>query len=429
MRTHLAVPSRSFATGLAAALLLLAASRPAAAQATSTDARWQAWLGCWEAADASGLRVIGSPTAPTMCAVPANGSAIELVTVTDGKVLDRTRVDASGARSASSKDGCTGWESATWSASASRVYLRSEYDCPGGLRRTSNGLIALSPRGEWLDVQSVAAGTNTGVRVVRMREATNLSAIPAEVTAQLPVRTFSVGAARIAAGSKLTVGDVVDASASVDSSVVQAWLVERDQGFVLNAAVLTTLADAGVPGSVTDVMLALSYPKVFALNPGTRTGEFRDADQVAPMSRGRALAVMGYDPMGYPMFGYDSYYRRCASPYYSSYSWAYSSYLAGCGYNGYGYNGYGYGYGYGSGYGWYPGSGPVVIVVKGSDNVPAGERPRVVNGRGYSQGGKGSSGSGSTSPGSGSSGSSSSGSSSSGASTAPAPARTAKPRP
>jgi hypothetical protein len=442
MRTHLTTRFLSAAASIVTALLVTVPAQSAVAQGAPVDPRWQAWLGCWEAADASGVRIIGSTSAPIVCAIPAAGaSAVDLVTVVSGKIVDRMLVEANGQRRTTTKDGCTGWESAAWSKSASRVYLHSEYSCPGGVTRNSNGLLALSPRGEWLDVQSVASGTNKGVRVVRMNQATDLTNVPAEVTTALQGRSLSANAARVAASATLTAADLIDATTNVDAPVVEAWLVERDQGFALDAKMLTSLADAGLPESVIDVMVALTYPKVFALNPATRTGEFRPAEPSgASYNRSRSLAVLGYDPMGYPMFGYGSYYSRCSSPYYGYYSYGYSSYLSGCGYNGYGYSGYGYGYGgygygFGFGYGgWYPGSVPVVVVVRGEDNGSAGARPRVVKGRGYTAGSSGSSGSPSSgssgsSSSSGSSGSSSSGSTSSGSGSASTPPRTAKSKP
>jgi hypothetical protein len=421
---------------MGAALLLIVAPRPAAAQG---DPRWQAWVGCWEAADASGMRVIGSPTAPMVCAVPASGtSAVDIMTVISGKIVDRTHVDASGTPRANTKDGCNGSETATWSKSATRVYVHSDYTCPGGIKRTTNGLMALSPDGEWLEIQRVASGTNKGIRVVRMREATNLSAVPAEITTALQGHTLATSASRVAASAMLTGEDLIDAARNVDAAVMEAWIVERNQGFTLSPKVLTTLADAGLPDSVIDVMVAMTYPKVFALNPATGTGEFRAADnsQRAYNGRGRQAGVLGYDAMGYPLLGYSSYFGECAMPYYGSYySYfdRYSSYLGGCGYNGFGYSAFGYpgfgfgGYGYGYGYGWYPGP---IVVVKGGDTGSGGPPPRVVNGHGYSQGGSGSSGTAkpSSSSGSGSSASTSS-TSSSASSSSSAPARTAHPKP
>jgi hypothetical protein len=446
MKTSLASLARMprLAPVLAAGLLALSSAHIAAAQG-APDVRWQAWIGCWEPADAPGTRIVGSSTAPRTCVTSASGtSAVQIATVIDGRIVDRNVIDASGKQFASTRDGCNGWESAQWSASGDRLYVRSEYICQGGLKRTTNGLMAMSPAGEWLDVQNVASGTNKGVRVVRLRTTTDTTALPTEIAESLRGRALALTTARMAAATTLTGADIVDATKNTEPAVVEAWLVERGQAFLLDAKLLTTLADAGVPGSVTDVMVALSYPKVFALNPSTRTSDFRATETGdRAMAGNRTLTLVGYDALGYPLYGYGPYVGyssvgRCGSGFSSYAGLYYSPYAFGCGYgySGYGYGGYGYGYGYGGygyGYGWYPGGGPIVVVVGGGTQV-AGTRPRVVNGRGYSSGSTGGSGSSSTPRStSGSSTTSSSGgtsgTASSGGSAAAAPARTAHPKP
>jgi hypothetical protein len=200
----------------------------------------------------------------------------------------------------------------------------------------------------------------------------------------------------------------------VDRPVVEAWLLERGQGFELDAKRLVALADAGVPGTVTDLMVALSNPKVFAINRSAREAELmRQMGQTAVT--GRTVPVYAYSPFGW-------------GPYGSYYSW-YG--------NRYGY-GYGPGYGYGYGNGWYYGNTPIIIVNRndagsGSNGgATVTTRPRMVNGQGYTEGrtvtspstNSGSSGSSGSSSSSGSSGGGSTGGSTSGGGE-----RTAKPRP
>ena len=427
---------RNVTTLLLAVLATATVARSAVAQTSAgLDPRWQPWVGCWEASNPAGLRVVGSPTAPMVCAIPSASTAgLDVVTIADGRVLDRVALDASGERQSQTKDGCTGWERGEWAKTGSRVYVRSEYSCAGGAARTTNGVVSISPRGEWLDVQTITTGSTGAVRAVRMRAASDLSAIPADIAVALQGRPGMMGVARSAASASLSIGDLVDVAQHVDSAVMQAWLVERDQGFVLDAKRLEHLADSGVPSNVIDVMIALSYPKLFGVNPATREAEQRSDDKGGVA--GRPVMVVAYDPMGFPVFGYGSLYNDCSMPYTGSFYYTMrSSYYSGCpyGYSAFGYGGYGYGYGgygYGFGYGWYNPHEPVVIVRGGGDGVAPGERPRVVNGRGYSGGGStssGSSSSGSSSSGSGSSsGSSTSGSSGSSGTTA-AP-RTAQPR-
>lgn len=386
---------------LGTALAIAASS--AAAQPSPGDTRWRAWVGCWEpvaqpgtmAPDASSLRV---------CVVPAGSpSAVDVVNIANGKETSRTRIDASGDQHTIGRDGCTGVEQAQWAPSNARVYLRGEITCDG-VRRTTSGLLAFASNGQWIDVQGVTTGKQNGVHVTRYRPVETLTGVPAEIASAIPNAPLAQSTARSAAIASLGTEDVIDATRHAESAVVEAWLAERGQGFDLDAKKLVALADAGVPGRVTDLMVALTYPTVFAVNPGARQTEMTKATgtQVA----GRTIPVTATECYG-SAFGYGY------GGFYSPYAYDSCAYRYGAPYGRYGY-GYGYGYsGYGYGY-----SGPIVIIRPG-DGTSSGvtTRPHAVAGRGYTEGRSSSpsSGSSNVSSSSGSSGSSS-GASSSGAS-------------
>ncbi len=411
------------------ALTACAIAAPVRAQNVVPDVRWQPWLGCWQATDATTPRGGSASKTATVCVTPSAGaSAVDIATVVDGKAVEQTHIEANGQQRAHSKDGCTGWESAKWSATGTRVYLASEYACPGGSKRTSTGLMSMSPEGQWLDVLSVGSGQAAGVRVIRMRETRDGYTLPGDVAAAVRTGALSRNAAMIMASTDLHASDILDVNANTSPGVVEAWLVERGQTLDVNAKTLVEFSDAGLPDRVLDVIVALSYPKLFALNPATGAVSGMQSGGASGMNTVRARSSGGYDPFGYPVYGYDSY-DDCLSPYGRP-----SVYYNECGrygYNRFGYNSGGYGYN-GYGYGWYPGSQPVIVIVRssgGADGTNANEdHPRVVNGKGYTQGGSSTSGSTNTS---------SSGKAAS-TSTAPAPAspsseptitRTAKPRP
>ena len=395
-------------TLLVAAALLGAAAAPVRGQDAAIDPRWTAFLGCWEPTAAS---------APLVCVVPAAGvSAVDLVTIVNGEVAARERIAATGERGETTSGECAGWQSAEWSALGQRVFLRSEDACGGGNTRNGTGVIAMSGTGEWLYIQGVTVGGATGLRVLKYREATSDTPLPIDVADALRVGVASVSRARAAAGARLSTDDVVEASRRLDAAVLEAWLAERAEPFTLDGKGLIALADAGVPARVIDLMVALSYPKYFAINAALRQGERRVAQSDSSgYGSGPAIGYASGDPLcytSYLMDPYASYYCR---------EFGYRPYSP------YGFDGYGYG--------WYPGGYPVTIVFSG---VGGGSRPhgRVVNGNGYAQGGDpgtaratprpteprlpSSSGSGSTGSGSGSSGGGSSGS---------GEQRTAKPRP
>ena len=421
------------------ASLLLAAAAPARAQQPQppqsppqVDPRWEAWLGCWQPMSGP-AKVAGDTTsAPLVCVIPAAGSVgVDVATIAGGKVMARERIEATGEQRTVTREGCSGWENAQFSTQGQRVFLTAEYTCPGDLKRTTNEVMAITPDGEWLDVRGAAVrGIPEGVRVLRYLTASGSAAVPSDMAWALQGNAMAVSTARDAAGAPPESEDVVEASHRLDARIVESWLVEEGEGFALSARRLDQLKSAGVPDRVIDVMVALSYPGVFAINLATHSGE-RRAPEAGAFDRRPAMYGLGYDS---PFGCYSPYSWDCNSPYGWGY---YSPYFS---------SPYGYysPYGYWSGYGYYP-SGGVVVVAGGGGQVA--RHGRMVIGQGYTKGAAGqgarparsrrsssssgaerSSGSGSSSGGS-SSGSSSSGGSSSGGSGSSSSGRRAVPKP
>src|SRR5665811_2266359 len=103
---------RSAMSTLAVTSLAIAFAMPAAAQNAQTEGRWQAWLGCWTPAGTL-IRTIGKSATSVVCVVPTStASAVDVVTVSAGKIVDRTHVDTDGQPHALAKQGCTGWQTA-----------------------------------------------------------------------------------------------------------------------------------------------------------------------------------------------------------------------------------------------------------------------------------------------------------------------------
>jgi hypothetical protein len=407
--------SRHIALG---AGFVMACAATGVAQTVTPDTRWQPWIGCWQASQIGLGR-----TAPFVCVTPTPvASAVQIATIDSGKIVARDTVYADDSQRALAKGGCSGWQRANFSADAKRVYLRSELTCGTGLKRSGTGLLSISPDGEWLDDQSMTVAGASTVRATRFHAAKVTSAeVPAEIAAATAGREMLIEASRASAGAPISSGEIIEAVKQLDTAVVQTWIVQRGRKFTFDAKALMALADAGVPGSVTDVLIGVSYPEHFALQDRPATalsgGAMTPLDSARLASQYLSSRCLGSVD---PYWG-SSLYDPCASRY------GLSSFYNPYRYGSYGYNPYGYGYGYGTSY---VGYGPVVVV-KG-DTPPHG---RVVNGHGYTRSGdasttasRGSYGSGSSSSsGSGSAGSASSGSSSSGSSSGEA--RTAHGRP
>ena len=396
------------ATAVAAGFVALVAGQAGAQQAAGS---WQPWLGCWSAGPAIG-GIAPSQVAPLVCVTPtADANVVEVATISGDKVVSTQRLDASGRELPVEAKGCTGTQHAQWSADGRRVYLKAVTKCDG-LDRVTSGIMAISPSGEWLDVQGVGVAGEEGVRVARYRDAGLPSVVPEQIAAALRGRSGAATSARSMAGATIGSAAVIEASKAAAPAVVEAWILERGQTFGLDAHELVRLADAGVPARVTDAMVAISNPQHFAVaRPDDRANRRRALDDEEISGR-RIYVYM--------------------DPLYSPYRWGYSPYGYGYGYGPYGYSPLGYGgYGYGSGYYGYPGYlAPIVVVTPQTQT----QRGQMVKGRGYTP----SSSSGTTTPtatprpSTSSSGSSSSGSSSSQPARSEPPAsepRTAHPRP
>lgn len=392
-----------------AAVVAMAASALYAATsgAQSTGPRWQAWIGCWTAAPASGQ--IGAVSGPTVCVTPtADANVVEISAIGDGKIISRDRLDASGAETPINAKNCSGVQKAQFSADERRLYLRAATNCDG-MKTATSAILAMTSHGEWIDVRNVKAYGDDNVRVARYRDVGVPSSVPADIANALNGRGMVTQSARIAAGAPVGTNAVIEAVKLADSSVVSAWLLERGQRFALSANDLVALADAGVPAAVTDAMVAVSNPGAFNVARADNRRSVDDDDY--PANRRRYVTM---------------------DPYYDPYGYGYSRY----GYPGYGYSPYG-SYNGGGYYGGYYGGPPIIVVSPGGTSTS--NRGQMVKGRGYTENQPASTQTRGTNERTSSSSGSSSGSSSSGSSgstqsapapaPAPAPQRTAHPKP
>lgn len=329
---------------------LLAVLVVAPGGAAAQGGGWSALLGCWQPSPMEALEPGTTPEDRVICITPgANSLEVELATWVDGQLANRETIDASGTERAFDRDGCLGTESARISDDGRRIYQQSEYSCPGPFTRTTSGVLSMLPGGEWLSVQGVASGDYAEVQVIRHRRVADAASIDPSVAQALAGREMVIRAAQFAAGAPLTLDEVIDVSDAAHPSVVEAWLIEYGQGFGVSAADLIALDEAGVPGGVIDLVVALSNPRVFAIDLSSRQGEFRPDETFDPGPR-RGY----YDPW------YDRYGRRDR------------------------YDPWGYRYG---GYYYYPYRNPPVIIIEnpGDGGAEAPSRTRLVRGQGYTQ--------------------------------------------
>ena len=299
-----------------ATAVILTAAGTGFAQTSQPDTRWRPWLGCWS--------TVSPGTARPVCVVPAPGtSAVDIVVVGDGKVASREHIEANGERRRSERDGCTGWESARWSSDSRRVYLQSEFECSSGQKRTSSGLIAMSPQGEWLDIVGVTLGDNTGVRVLRHRAMGPTPIVPPEVTAALEgtAPPFGDAAIRNSVGGAVETDAIAEASGQLKPQVVEAWLSESGQEFTVDAKRLIALAAAKVPDRIIDVIVALSYPTAFAVRPSSTAPGLLTSDEPREGGRADGFGFADADALNCAPFNFSLYGWDTCSPFSNGLSW------------------------------------------------------------------------------------------------------------
>ena len=325
--------TRGFLITAKALLIALVATHGLDAQ--DRDGRWSPWVGCWEPV------AVDAPPA-LLCIRPA-GAGVDVSEITEGAVRSSQNLQADGRSYDIVAQGCEGTRSAEFSMDGKRLFTRTRQACDGDVLRSSTGLMAMLSTNQWIDVQAQEdeGQSLSWVRLyrrARIGQAREAGFGDLHGDAGLGARR-----ARRKAAAVVDVDDVAEAIRVVDAEAVRSWIAELNDPFELDGHNLIRLADSGVPPSVIDVMVAVSYPYRFAVR---RDGA---VEKVATVGGGRGYPVPVYiDPYNRPgYYGYPGYYSR----------------------------------GYGGG-GYY-GSGVVVVAPRSDDPLP---NARVVKGKGYTRG-------------------------------------------
>jgi hypothetical protein len=337
-----------------AALLPAGLASPLHAQ--ETDGRWLPFVGCWEALGAENTE---DETANGLVCFRLEGDGVTLTNHVGGELVSTEVLVADGRRQQVSVEGCEGAETVRFSEDGRRVFTQTDFTCGTEDTRAGTGVMAFVSATRWIDVRSLEAGDQPFAWFQAYRLVGPDRMVEEGVEDPAEGLGMAVRSARAAAAAALDLDDVIEASRAMDATAVESWLVLRGDEFDPSADDLVALADADVPESVIDAVVAVSHPDRFVARTDAPP---QQAD--APVRRGYR-GWMAYDPFwgnrwafGYGWapyaFGYSPFWAR---PYY--------------GYGGF-YGGY---YGYGNA-GYRPGT--IVIDRRSSGG-------RVYRGRGYSR--------------------------------------------
>ncbi len=352
-----------------------------------TDARLMPFLGCWRATDVG----TPSPDLRLTCVVPgSNASAVRVLDIDGDVVTERTVLDVSGATQRRQDGGCDVEASGRLAAEGPRVYLSQGVTCGGRTMRGTSVFDVLSASA-FIEVRALQKADGTVPPEPRVTQydalgTPNLSEAARSVVGDVPMLSARQRELYV---SPVTVAQIAEVSSAVNEPVARGWLTLRGQDatVAVTAKTLKSLRNAGVPGSVTDVLVALAYPRVFRL---ATSGE---AEQTNPDSlelrmrreRGRMAAAWC---MGGPMmcpWQWDPFFANSmwGSPWGLSYGGWWNGYGAGWGPFGNGWVGNGWNGWNGWGWGGRFNGGFVPIFV---GNRPPASTATVDRRRGYSAG-------------------------------------------
>jgi hypothetical protein len=228
------------------------------------DSRWNPWIGTWR---------LVSDTVPAASEEAKKNFLLEISPKEEGrsvfmkaiegeKALFEDTITADGKPRTLKEDDCTGSYTYTWSNTGERLLFESEMDCPNEAARKISGLSVINRKGEWLDFQLME---NKGARIITIRRYEKLDA----TAAAQDTGTRNPYAFRSLSGSNLSLDEIIELSKKLPSEILEAALMEYRAPYKMNSKSLVRLADADVPGSVIDLMVALSFPDEFVIEQDT----------------------------------------------------------------------------------------------------------------------------------------------------------------
>ena len=241
------------------------------------------------------------PAGTMVCVRPSGRFGVAITTTVDGKnVLEQTIVSDGSAQPLSQAD-CSGTQTSNWSRDGERLFTAVELECANRPKRSVSGITLLA-NGQWVDAQATVIDGNADVRLRRYRRTSDSYTGPAGMTT-----------------APLSVEDIIEASAKVQSEALEAALDEANARFALNSRVLTQLADNGVSPNVIDLLVAQAYPEKFEVQRSGYPSTSNYGSSYGTASMGSSSVYMGSTIYPSPMYDpfYSSYY------YYSPFAYPY----------------------------------------------------------------------------------------------------------
>ncbi|MBW2715891.1 MAG: hypothetical protein JRD03_07435, partial [Deltaproteobacteria bacterium] len=288
---------RAAAAAIECAFVIVALTVPAMGQGVARGAPGSddalAWLGCWDVLanpddDSQEPRVERQMICVEQGDAPA---ALDMTVLVDERLVATETIVTNGSRQSVSDGGCDGWIRSVLSEDRRRIYLQSEATCADGKLKNLTGASMMVSGDRWIDIHALWVDGEREVLIQRYRPVgSGLARLPGAMP-------NAMDNARRAAAARLTVENVIEALQVVDPAVVEAMLLESEASFGIDSDLLLRLDDAGAPGEVIDLMVALSFPDYFSVEGDT-------------VNRRPVVYYGGYWSPWYPYYGYGHYYHH-----------------------------------------------------------------------------------------------------------------------
>jgi hypothetical protein len=281
---------------VALGLLLVSGSRVFASGyvdsqgSVNIDVRWVPWIGSW--------RLVSNTVNTTdkdlkgdyrLEVSPGDrGTAVTMKAFQDETVLFEDTIITDGVSQPLKEKECSGWYKYFWADTGKRLLFESESSCPDKPQQKISGISVIDRNGNWVDIQLFQSLQD---RIITVRRYSLIS----DKTEDFEGQGIQVaGLARLHAGTHFSIDEVIELSAKMPSEVLEAALMELHEPFKINSKTLVRLSDSGVPASVIDLMVALSFPEKFYIERGTVSIQARTDDtSIGPRS------AYSYPPYGY----------------------------------------------------------------------------------------------------------------------------------
>jgi hypothetical protein len=273
------------------------------------------WLGVWRAADEPITSDIKRQSEPGVLEIraTANGKGLEITRKGAEKSVSETIFPDGFQRTNDSKN-CTGTQTYNWEQQTGLLMGSSEIKCKDATAYSLSNIKMMVSPSHMTDILIIKTSGQTRIAVRHFAFEKDISSAEEE---SLPDQVTI--AMRSALAAPWDLNKIVYLSKMVETSVLQAVLLEKDVQIRVDSKSLKQMKTANVPKDVVDLLIALALPEKFQIK---KNGKVAVA-AYAPTAKSTSTTYNYYGDPFYDFYGYYGPYGRAGYPW-GSY-WSYNS--------------------------------------------------------------------------------------------------------